>query len=473
MDFTSLNFTIFIVCLLTLYWTIGKKSKVTQNILLLLGSGIFYFLIGTEFLILIALSALANFFFAKGINYSKSDTRRLVIFYSGITFNLGILLYFKYWNFFVSNINQLMSFGGSQASFGPFEILMPLGISFLTFQMIGYLIDVNNQEVQPSNNVVEFLTYYFYFPKVFGGPIERYQIFTPQITNVRKFSRVLFVDGLKQFLWGAFKKIVIANTVMPIVDQVFSNYTSVEGGTLFIGAISFIIALYADFSGYSDMACGLSKLVGIRITNNFSFPFFSTSTASYWKKWHISLTTWMMDYVFTPLSFYLRGYKKVGLIISIFLTFVIIGIWHGANWTFVIFGLLHGIYFIPSLLLTKKKVHKNRGIEVIKTVLVFLLIALTAVVFKSENMQQAIAIYHSIFSKSITSFSHIFKLESFVLMAILLIFDFFGKKGEYAIQSIGLKTGSWYRYSLYFVLILSFLYYSYYGSEYPFVYFQF
>ena len=223
--------------------------------------------------------------------------------------------------------------------------------------MIGYLIDVNNEVIEPTSDILSFFTYLLYFPKILSGPIERVQRFLPQIQKKREFDDALATDGLRQIIYGLFKKMVIADNCTPIVNSIF-NYQDGNGSALVLAGMLYIICVYADFSGYSDIACGISKLFNIRITNNFAFPFFSTNISEFWRKWHISLTSWMMDYIFTPLSFILRRFKKLGLFISILVTFTIVGIWHGANWTFIIFGVLHGLYFLP--LIFKDSVNKKK-----------------------------------------------------------------------------------------------------------------
>ena len=271
MIFNSFQFALFLPIVFFLYWLVFKKNAKTQNLLLLLASVVFYCMADWKFISLLAASGIVNFYSATLIANKKEGTTRKLIFYSGITFNIGILLYFKYLNFFIQSFVTLFNYGGINIDFTPFHILLPLGISFFTFQMIGYLIDVNNEEIEPTKDLLGFFTYLAYFPKILSGPIERVQRFLPQIQKKREFNYNLTVDGLRQILWGLFKKMVIADNCYPIVDTIFNNYETMSGSTILLGSMVYIVYVYADFSSYSDIACGVSKLFNIRIINNFSY----------------------------------------------------------------------------------------------------------------------------------------------------------------------------------------------------------
>ncbi|GAA3607116.1 MBOAT family protein [Flavivirga amylovorans] len=401
--------------------------------------------------------------------------------YIGLVFNVGLLLYFKYFNFFYESFVELINVFGITSSYTTLSILLPLGISFFTFQTLGYLIDVYNEEIDPSHNFLEFSLFVAYFPKILSGPIERATKMMPQIQEKRAFSYELFVDGLRQILWGLFAKIVIAENCATIANPIFNNYEDQSGSTLILGAFFYAIQLYADFSGYSNMAIGLSKLFGIQLMRNFATPFFSTNISDFWRKWHISLTTWMMDYVFTPLSFSLRSYQKNGLIISIIATFVLVGFWHGANWTFVFYGLLHGIYFIPLVysgkMNTSEIVAKGKFfpsiIEFIKMLLLFILIMATDIFFRANSIKEAINYIISIFSDDIFSIPQGL-FNSNYLITIFLIFIFFfiewnnrEKKHDFEINNYNIFL-RWSSYVFLFLLILFFG-----KSSETFIYFQF
>lgn len=490
MVFTSFSFAIFLPIVFLLYWLVFNKTSKTQNTILLIASILFYSIADWKFISLLASSGFVNYFLAKKITQKEEESKsRRVLFYLGVTFNIGILLYFKYFNFFIQSFIVLFNYNDAiNINFTPFHILLPLGISFFTFQMIGYLIDVDNEEIEPTNDLLSFFTYLAYFPKILSGPIEKVQNFLPQIQKKRKFNYALAVDGLRQILWGLFKKIVIANNFTALTDTIFNDYQNMPGSVLLLGSIFYIISLYADFSGFSDMACGVSKLFNIKITNNFAFPFFATNISDFWKRWHISLTSWVMNYVYTPLSFITRNYKKFGLIISIILTFLLVGLWHGANWTFVIFGLLHGLYFIPIILkgsLSKKNTLTVNKLlptftDFFKMCSVFLLVSVTSIFFRSDNVFEAFSYFKILFSKSffiIPSGLHFQgatpdPLILFSLTFCFFLIEWFGRAEEFPIQSIGSKRNRivrWMFYSLIIFLIGMFMQ----SEESPFIYLQF
>lgn len=483
MVFNSFKFAVFLPIVFLLYWFVFKKNAKRQNILLLLASIVFYLLADWRFISLLAASGFINFYLAKLIAKKEGSKIRSLTFYFGIVLNIGILLYFKYFNFFIYSFLTLFNYSGSNISFTPFHILLPLGISFFTFQMIGYLIDVNNEEIEPTNDLLSFFTFLAYFPKILSGPIERVQLFLPQIQKKREFDYELTVDGLRQFLWGLFKKMVVANNCTPTVDSIFSNYQNLNGSTLLLGVIFYTIYIYADFSGYSDMACGISKLFNIRIINNFAFPFFSTNISDFWKKWHISLTSWMMDYVFTPISFMLREYKRLGLAISIFITFLIVGLWHGANWTFIAFGILHGCYFIP--LIIKGSMNKNKIIaegkifpsfkDVFGMLGLFLLVSVTTVFFRAENIEQAFTYISKILSPSLISIPKFVGMRqafhAILLISIFIFIEWIGREQQYALAHIGVKWAMPLRYAIYYIIIFTIFWFG--GEEQQFIYFQF
>jgi len=468
MIFNSLNFALFFTIVFLLYWLVFNKTAKSQNLLLLLASIFFYAVADWKFISLLAASGFVNFYLAKKIAQEEDESKaRKFYFYSGIIFNIGVLLYFKYFNFFIQSFVDLFNYGGGHISFTPFHILLPLGISFITFQLIGYLIDVNNEEIEPINDQLGFFAYLTYFPKILSGPIERVKNFMPQIEKRREFDPGIAMDGLRQILWGLFKKLVIADNCLAVVDVIFNDYGNLPGSTLLIGAVLYSIGLYADFSGFADMACGISKLLNIRITNNFAFPFFSTNIGQFWRKWHISLTSWMMDYVYTPLSFILRRYKKTGLIASVLFTFVLVGLWHGANWTFVVFGLFHGLYFIPLILrgtMSKNEVIANGKLipsisEFTRMAMLFLLVAVTTVFFRSNDVFEAFSYLNILFSGSLLSIpqdinpgGNLALQHPVVLIGLIgsfFLVEWIGRCGEYGLANIAQKYSRLARWSIY------------------------
>lgn len=481
MLFNSIEFAIFLPIVFLLYWFVFSKNGKLQNLLLILASVFFYCFADAKFFLLLVASAVFNYGFAWLIHKREDGSVKRLLFYAGMAFNIGLLLYFKYFNWFIDGFVRLFNVFGGDMSFTPFHILLPLGISFFTFQLIGYLIDVYNEEVEPTSNILAFAAYVTYFPKMLSGPIERIQHFIPQIERKRDFDYAFAVDGMRQILWGLFKKVVVANNLAPIVDRIFNEYQTMSGSTLLVGAIFYLIQLYADFSGYSDMACGVSKLFNIRIVNNFHFPFFSTNISDFWKNWHISLTTWMMDYVFTPLSFILRDYKKLGLIISIFATFLLIGIWHGANMTFIIFGLLQGIYFIP--LIVKNKMNKSSDVvqgrflpsfsDAVKMLWLFLLMSLTMVFGRVESLEVGFTYISGIASMGLFTKPAYFVYREYIILFTMIMFivEWFQRNKEHGLDIHGVFKYQIINIGIYYILLFFILYFN--SKDVQFIYLQF
>ncbi|MDO7171362.1 MBOAT family O-acyltransferase [Mariniflexile sp. AS56] len=481
MIFNSYEFIVFFTLVFILYWFVLDKTSKTQNSLLLIASLVFFGWTDWRFLIVLIFNILFNYFLAKKIYKENKEKIKIRILWIGIIINVGVLGYYKYFNFFYENFVDVFHVFGSDLTFSPLQIIIPLGISFFTFQTLGYILDVFYEEVEPYSDILLFSTYVTFFPKILSGPIERAQKFIPQIVNKRTFNYNMAVDGLRQILWGVFAKMVIAENCAEIVNPIFNNYQNESGNTLLIGASFYAIQLYADFSGYSNMAIGVSKLFGIDLMRNFATPFFSTNISDFWRKWHMSLTTWMMDYIFTPLSFTLRRFKKLGLIFSIILTFLIVGLWHGANWTFVVFGALHGIYFIPLVLtgsMNKSSiVAKDRFlpslVEIIKMASLFYLITLTSIFFRSKQVSDAIEYIQIIFSKSLFSYPVAF-INANVFSVIFLIFIYFTIEWFHRTKSHDFEISNkpvYVRWTLYIGLFVFLILFG--KSSDTFIYFQF
>jgi D-alanyl-lipoteichoic acid acyltransferase DltB (MBOAT superfamily) len=409
MVFNSPEFAIFFPVVFILYWFIFNRSARIQNLLLLAASIFFYAWADWRFLFLVMASAGFNFFIGIRIKETANESRKQQFLWLGILINLGVLGYFKYFNFFYNNFADLLNFFGLAVNHSSLRIILPLGISFFTFQTLGYIIDIYNEEVEPYHDLLNFTTYVLYFPKILAGPIERAHRFIPQIEKQRFFDRSLSIEGLRQILWGLFAKIAIADTCAVIVNDIFDNYQNQNGSMLLLGALCYLIQIYCDFSGYSNIAIGISKLLGIQLMTNFAMPFYSTNVSDFWKKWHISLTSWLMDYVFTPLSFILRKQKKRGLFFAIFITFILVGFWHGANWTFIVFGILQGLYFLPMIIrgnMNRSSVMASNKLfptfkEFLQMSFMFVLMSLTAVFFRAESLTQAFHYLSGIFSTSL------------------------------------------------------------------------
>lgn len=409
-----------------------------------------------------------------------------MLLYIGLIQGIGGLAFFKYFNFFITSFNDAFQSLGVDFNLHTLNIIIPLGISFFTFKTISYLLDIDKGKINPTTDIVVFFAYVSFFPTILSGPIDKARSFVPQLERKRVFDYYQFTDGLRQILWGLFKKVVIADNCATFTDLIFANYQGLPAIYLLIGAFLYTVQIYADFSGYSDMAIGFSRLIGFDITKNFDFPFFAQNIAEFWRKWHISLTSWLTEYVFTPLNITFRNYGKFGIILSIIINFTLMGIWHGANWTYVLFGFLHGCYFIPLILRNtvnkKKRIVKDKLFssfkELINALGTFILVMLTFIVFRSNTIWDASHYYSRLFSvsffpipiPSMTS-DKLNGLTLLILISIMFVIEWLGRDQQYAIARLGFK---WYlplRWLMYYCIILAIFYY--FGNGQQFIYSQF
>ncbi|MFM2201178.1 MAG: hypothetical protein RL040_378 [Bacteroidota bacterium] len=391
MSFTSLYFFPFIVLTLTIYWFLLPKKSTYQNTFLLLAGLFFIGINDWKAGVLVAVSGALNFFFVQRMSQLEEGNAKKWFFYAGCLANIAVLGYFKYLHELINGLSSLLNGGGSDFH----SFYLPLGISFFTFQLIGYWIDVYNEETDPETDLLPFFTYLFYFPKLVSGPIERVQVFTAQLSKNRPFDIPLMTDAMRQFLWGFFKKTVVSTHCLLFYKSVYANPDTISGLNILLAAITNMVYIYADFSGYSDMACGISKGFGIRITNNFAFPFFATNISEFWKRWHISLTSWVMKYVYTPVSFLLRKYNRFGTFIAIACAFLTVGVWHGLQSGYLIYGILQALFFLP-LVLQGRNINsagndENMSIKkLLQMLLLFLLVCIAALLFREIPAAQSL-----------------------------------------------------------------------------------
>ena len=477
MLFNSFAFLLFFIVFFFLYWFLVNRNIKFQNLLLLFGSYVFYSFTDRRFLFfLIGVSALN---YLLGVYIEQATKYKRLLMYIGLLQGIGGLAFFKYFNFFITSFNDVFHSLNVNLNLQTLNILIPLGISFFTFRTISYVLDVYNENIKATKDWVVFFNYVSFFPSILSGPIDKAILLVPQLEKKRVFNYNQATNGMRQILWGLFKKVVIADNCSIFVNEIFNNYTDYSGATLLLGAFFFTFQLYADFSGYSDMAIGFSRLLGFNITKNFDFPFFSQNIAEFWRKWHISLTSWLTEYVFTPLSFNLRNLGKLGLIIAIIINFAICGIWHGANWTYVLFGLLHGSFFIPLILNgtlnRKKKIAEGKRYpsirEFINMLSLFTLVTLTFILFRSENIVHAILYISEIFSYSLFLIPEIPSIKVIFLVIIFIFLEWLGREGEYAIENVFISCEMSVRWMIYTIFVVLILYYA--GAEQPFLYFQF
>lgn len=367
---------------------------------------------------------------------SEKQKIRKLLLWASITFNIGVLGFFKYYNFFVDSFVDLANgLGYHMQSTWTLHIILPVGISFYTFQTMSYSIDIYRRKLRPTADFISFAAFVSFFPQLVAGPIERATHLLPQILNERKFSLENGMQGLRLILWGLVKKVVIADVLAIKVDDIFENYTDFGGGVLWLGALYFAIQIYCDFSGYSDMAIGVSKLFGIELMSNFKFPYFSRNIGEFWRRWHISLSTWFRDYLYIPLGGS-RGSKWLSLR-NVFVIFLVSGFWHGANWTFIAWGGIHALLFVPSYLVGNNRKYTGSIVavnswfpsfkELVNILITFFLVVLAWVFFRSENITAAIEYLSLMFTK--IDFPPIYK-NGLYSVGSLLFLDWIFRKDE-------------------------------------------
>jgi alginate O-acetyltransferase complex protein AlgI len=395
MLFNSLDFAIFLPIVFLLYWFVAQKNLKLQNALIVLASYVFYGWWDWRFLSLIIFSTVVDYLVGQKLKVEEKQSKRKVLLWTSILVNLGFLGFFKYYNFFLENFVDAFSLFGMQINANSLNIILPVGISFYTFQTLSYTIDVYKKKLEPTKDFVAFSAFVCFFPQLVAGPIERATNLLPQFINNRKFNYRQAVSGVKLIIWGFFMKLVVADRLSIYVDAVYGNPVNHSSITLITATVFFTFQIYCDFAGYSNIAIGCSKLLGIDLMTNFKRPYFSQNVSEFWSRWHISLSSWFRDYLYIPLGGNrvnaLR--KKTNLII----TFTVSGLWHGANWTFVIWGLINGVYLIAF-----KGLNIKRSVNIFNTLLkimtTFVLINITWVFFRSEDISQAILIFKRILS---------------------------------------------------------------------------
>ncbi|MCL4154184.1 UNVERIFIED_CONTAM: hypothetical protein GTU68_024170, partial [Idotea baltica] len=342
MLFNSIDFTLFFPVFFIGYWLVSMTEIRWRNLFVVTGSYFFYAWWDWRFLGLIVASTIVDYLIGRGLGQTSDDVSRKRLLWISVLFNLGLLGFFKYFNFFIDNFNAAFKLFGTTIEVSSLQLILPIGISFYTFQTMSYTIDVYRKKMKPTNDIVAFAAFVSFFPQLVAGPIERAQHFLPQFLKKRSFDYDQAVDGCRQILWGLIKKVVIADSCAKYVNMIFGHSADLSGSTLLLGAFLFAFQIYGDFSGYSDMAIGFARLLGFNLRQNFAFPYFSRNVAEFWRRWHISLSTWFKDYVYIPLG----GSRGSSFTIArnIFIVFIVSGFWHGAKWTFIIWGAVHALF---------------------------------------------------------------------------------------------------------------------------------
>jgi len=482
MLFNSIDFAIFIPIVFGLYWFVFSKSLKLQNLLIVVASYVFYGWWDWRFLTLILFSTLVDF--TVGIKLSKENgkSKRHLLLLTSVLVNLGFLGVFKYYNFFLENFTNAFTVLGFNFDGHSLNIILPVGISFYTFQTLSYTIDVYRKKLNPTKDIIAFTAFVSFFPQLVAGPIERATNLLPQFYKEREFEYSKAVDGMRQILWGLFKKVVIADNCAVFVNFIFDNSSELSGSSLALGAILFSFQIYCDFSGYSDIAIGTSRLFGFNLKQNFAFPYFSRDIAEFWRRWHISLSTWFRDYLYIPLGGSRGG--ALNKVRNTLIIFVISGFWHGANWKFIIWGALNAIYFLPLLLTNKNRVNleivaKNRVLpsisECLKMSATFSLVAFAWIFFRAENFSHATSYIEAMFSISLFSIPEILTpkitmVYTLLLIPILLVTEWL-QRGELHGLSIERlrRPERWMIYTSVLIMIVTFGKF----GESEFIYFQF
>lgn len=477
MLFNSLEFAIFLPIVFLIYWFVFGKNLKFQNLFIVVASYVFYGWWDWRFLVLLAFTSL--FSYASGLaieQYRDTPRKAKTANILNIVINLLILGVFKYYNFFVTSFADVFLSGKTDGLL--VKVILPVGISFYTFKALSYSVDIYREKLKPTRDVIQYCAYVGFFPQLLAGPIERATNLLPQLEKPRTFDYEMGVDGLRQILWGLFKKMVIADNCAVYVDHVFSTYQTQSGSTLLLAAIFFAFQIYGDFSGYSDMAIGTGKLFGFKTMKNFNMPYFSRDIAEFWRRWHISLTTWFRDYVYIPLG----GSRcaKAKIVRNTFVIFLLSGLWHGANWTFIAWGAFHAFLFLPLILMGKNRKYRDtvaegRLLPSLKEfgqmLLTFFLATVGWIIFKADSIGQAWNYMKGICSTSLFSSPDASGVTGFaVAIVVMLLVEWFQRDKEHGFDLSGIKWGV-VRYAAYLAVL--FLAFAFGGHAVNFIYFQF
>ena len=464
MLFNSIHFAVFFPLFFALYWSMQRLPLRVQNSFVLLGSLLFYGLWDWRFAGLLLLGALVDFGLGLAMVRPGLADRRKSLLLVSLVMNLGLLGLFKYYNFFIESFASLLGLFGLQASLPTLALLMPVGISFYTFKRLSYTMDIFRDRLQPTRDPVAFLAFVSFFPQIMAGPIDRGTTLLPQFLKRREFSGAQATDGLLQILTGFLKKMVIADNLLPVVNRLFTDHAEYDGLSLIIGVFFAAMQLYADFSGYSDIAIGIGKLLGFRLMENFSMPYFSRDIAEFWRRWHISLSNWLRDYLYVPLCGHKPSRNRRGMMIVVL--FVICGLWHGAGWTYVFWGLLHGLYFLPMTLRKRQKRYLGTAASgrvlpsweetgaMLKT---SLLVSFAWIFFMASSFSDAYGILTGIFTRPYQGLDYQPFVPLLVGCVLLLSLEWLQREKEFFLQIAELPFPvRWLAYNLCIVIILVF-----------------
>ncbi|WP_242202511.1 MBOAT family O-acyltransferase [Aestuariivivens insulae] len=425
MLFNSLSFALFLPLVFLLYWFVFNKSLKWQNVLIVVASYVFYGWWDYRFLALIVFSTLVDFVVGKQLETTTTITRRKLLLGVSLVCNLGLLGFFKYYNFFVDTWMEAWHMFGISMERSTLQIILPIGISFYTFQTLSYTIDVYRKKVGASHDFISFAAYVSFFPQLVAGPIERANQFLPQFKVKRRFDTDFALGGFYLIVWGLFKKMVVADNCAFFVNQIFDHSENFNSMTLFLGAALFGFQIYGDFSGYSDIAIGVARLFGFRLMTNFKFPYFSRDIPEFWRRWHISLSTWFRDYLYIPMGGSRGTFYQT--IRNVLVVFLVSGFWHGANWTFVAWGGLHALFFLPLFIVKKNRKHISSTRfsvnQIFKIIFTFCLVTLAWVFFRAGTINLAFEYLMHIFNFSGLSLAFFVKTPKTILFSLIILFS--------------------------------------------------
>lgn len=477
MLFNSLEFAIFLPVVFCLYWFVFYKNIKYQNLFLIVVSYIFYGWWDWRFLSLIIFSTLLDFTLGLKLQLQSDKTKRKILLITSLVINLGFLGFFKYFNFFVDSFINAFASIGIRLEQRTLNIILPVGISFYTFQTLSYTIDVYKRKLNATNDIISFTAFVCFFPQLVAGPIERATNLLGQFNIKRKFDYRNAVDGMRQILWGFFKKIVVADNCAVYVNNVFGDYSNQSASTLILAIIFFAFQIYGDFSGYSDIAIGTSRLFGFKLMRNFAFPYFSRDMAEFWRRWHISLTTWFRDYVYIPLGGS-RGNTNMK-VRNTFIIFLVSGFWHGANWTFIVWGFLNALFFLPILLSKRNRQHidivaKGQLLpsfkELFQILITFCLTLFAWIFFRSASVSDAFIYISHLFSRSIFTLPAQLPFKTVLIILFMIVVEWLQRERQHALFFL-MNRPIIYRWSVYIVLIIIIIFFG--AKQESFIYFQF
>jgi len=483
MQFHSLTYAVFYLVVVVLYWTVARRPLLVQNVLVLGASYLFYGWWDWRFLFLILGSSLVDYFVAMGLSRDDaSEGRRKALLATSLVVNLGALGFFKYFNFFIESASMALEGLGLPLQLGTLNIILPVGISFYTFQTISYTVEVYRGQIKPTRDPIAFLAFVSFFPQLVAGPIERAEDLLPQFLSPRRFDLDRARDGLRQALWGMAKKVVIADTLAMWVDPAFATFDTLGGVSIFIATWLFMVQLYCDFSGYSDIAIGCARVMGFDLSRNFAYPFFSRSLTEFWQRWHITLYSWLRDYLFFEIEMGIRrrhierrkrlpkterGPRRPPrwtTAANLVLLFTVSGLWHGATWAFVIWGVVNGLYLVPEFYRNQKVprevVAHDRWlpnlVEARQMLKVNVLLLFSMVLFRSQTVDQAFAIYGRMLGAPLVDFELAAWALPCAIAALPLLLEWPQRHRQHALELEGAPTYvRWgIDYTLVFLIVL-------------------